>query len=68
MCFMTEPHSYRHASIRLRNALLEGGILVILVLFLFVAEFRTALTVLSSLPITFLATFLSWDGPASRQT
>ncbi len=51
-----------------RNALLEGGILVILVLFLFVAEFRTALTVLSSLPITFLATFLvmGWTGLTSN--
>ncbi len=40
------------------DALLEGGILVILVLFLFVAELRTALIVVASLPITFLATFL----------
>ena len=40
------------------DALLEGGILVILILFLFVAEMRTALIVVASLPITFLATFL----------
>ena len=40
------------------DALLEGGIFVILVLFLFVAELRTALIVVASLPITFLATFL----------
>jgi cobalt-zinc-cadmium resistance protein CzcA len=41
-----------------RNALLEGGILVIIVLFLFLAEFRTAAIVVLSLPITFLFTFL----------
>jgi cobalt-zinc-cadmium resistance protein CzcA len=41
-----------------RNALLEGGILVILVLFLFIAEFRTSLIVLVSLPLTFLASFI----------
>jgi cobalt-zinc-cadmium resistance protein CzcA len=40
------------------DALLEGGIFVILILFLFVAEMRTALIVVSSLPITFLITFL----------
>jgi len=40
------------------NALLEGGIFVILILFLFVAELRTALIVVASLPITFLVTFL----------
>ncbi len=40
------------------NALLEGGILVILILFLFIAELRSALIVLASLPITFLITFL----------
>jgi len=40
------------------DALLEGGVLVILILFLFVAEMRTALIVVASLPITFLATFL----------
>ncbi len=41
-----------------RNALLEGGILVILVLFLFIAELRTSLIVLVSLPLTFLASFI----------
>ncbi len=41
-----------------RNALLEGGVLVIIVLFLFLAEFRTAAIVVLSLPITFLFTFL----------
>jgi cobalt-zinc-cadmium resistance protein CzcA len=41
-----------------RNALLEGGVLVIIVLFLFLAEFRTATIVVLSLPITFLFTFL----------
>ncbi|MBI5444985.1 MAG: efflux RND transporter permease subunit [Deltaproteobacteria bacterium] len=40
------------------DALLEGGIFVILVLFLFLAELRTALIVVASLPLTFLATFL----------
>ncbi len=40
------------------KALLEGGILVILILFLFIAELRSALIVLASLPITFLITFL----------
>ena len=45
-----------------RNALLEGGILVIIVLFLFLAEFRTAAVVVLSLPITFLFTFLIMRG------
>jgi cobalt-zinc-cadmium resistance protein CzcA len=40
------------------NALLEGGIFVILILFLFIAELRTALVVVTTLPITFLVTFL----------
>jgi cobalt-zinc-cadmium resistance protein CzcA len=40
------------------DALLEGGIFVILILFLFVAELRTALVVLVSLPLTFLVTFI----------
>ena len=40
------------------DALLEGGIFVILVLFLFVAEFRTALIVVFSLPLTFLVSFI----------
>jgi cobalt-zinc-cadmium resistance protein CzcA len=40
------------------DALLEGGLLVILVLFLFVAEMRTALVVLFSLPFTFLVSFI----------
>jgi heavy metal efflux system protein len=40
------------------NALLEGGVLVILVLFLFLAEFRTAVIVVLSLPLTFLLTFI----------
>jgi cobalt-zinc-cadmium resistance protein CzcA len=40
------------------DALLEGGILVVLVLFLFLAEFRTAVIVVLSLPITFLVTFI----------
>jgi cobalt-zinc-cadmium resistance protein CzcA len=50
------------------NALLEGGVFVILVLFLFLAEFRTALIVVSSLPLTFLATFLimGWAGISSN--
>lgn len=40
------------------DALLEGGILVILVLFLFLAELRTALIVVFSLPLTFLVSFI----------
>lgn len=39
-------------------ATLEGGIFVILVLFLFVAELRTALVVVFSLPFTFLLSFI----------
>lgn len=50
------------------KALLEGGVFVILVLFLFLAEFRTALIVVASLPLTFLATFLimGWAGISSN--
>ncbi len=50
------------------NALMEGGIFVILVLFLFLAELRTALIVVASLPITFLATFMvmGWAGISSN--
>lgn len=40
------------------DALLEGGLLVVLVLFLFLAEFRTAVIVVLSLPVTFLITFI----------
>ena len=40
------------------HALLEGGVLVILVLFLFLAELRTALIVVFSLPLTFLVSFI----------
>lgn len=40
------------------TALLEGGIFVILVLFLFVAELRTSLIVVLSLPLTFLISFI----------
>jgi heavy metal efflux system protein len=50
------------------DALMEGGLFVILVLFLFLAEFRTALIVVLSLPITFLITFLimGWVGISSN--
>ncbi len=50
------------------DALLEGGGFVILVLFLFLAELRTALIVVLSLPITFLITFLimGWVGISSN--
>jgi len=41
-----------------KDALLAGGLLVVLVLFLFLAELRTALIVVLSLPITFLLTFI----------
>jgi cobalt-zinc-cadmium resistance protein CzcA len=40
------------------NATLEGGFFVILILFLFVAELRTALVVVFSLPFTFLVSFI----------
>jgi len=43
------------------DALLEGGIFVVLVLFLFVAELRTALVVLLSLPLTFFTSFVVMD-------
>src|SRR5512145_1983298 len=50
------------------NALMEGGIFVVIVLFLFLAELRTALIVVASLPLTFLATFLvmGWAGLSSN--
>ena len=46
------------------SALLEGGVFVVLVLFIFLAELRTSLIVVASLPITFLVTFLimGWWG------
>jgi cobalt-zinc-cadmium resistance protein CzcA len=40
------------------DALLQGGLFVILVLCLFLAELRTALIVVLSLPLTFLVAFL----------
>ena len=40
------------------DALLEGGVFVIVVLFLFLAELRTALIVVFSLPLTFLVSFI----------
>jgi cobalt-zinc-cadmium resistance protein CzcA len=46
------------------DALFQGGFLVILVLFLFLAEVRTALLVVLSLPVTFLYTFILMDGTA----
>ena len=50
------------------DATLEGGIFVILVLFLFVAELRTALVVVFSLPFTFLVSFIvmRWTGLSSN--
>jgi heavy metal efflux system protein len=50
------------------DALLEGGLLVVLVLFLFVAELRTAVVVLFSLPFTFLVSFIvmGWAGLTSN--
>jgi len=49
-------------------ATLEGGIFVILVLFLFVAELRTSLVVVFSLPFTFLVSFIimGWAGLSSN--
>lgn len=40
------------------DALFQGGVLVVLVLFLFLAELRTAIVVVVSLPVTFLLTFI----------
>ena len=50
------------------DALLEGGIFVVLVLFLFVAELRTSVVVLFSLPFTFLVSFIvmGWAGLTSN--
>jgi len=50
------------------DATLEGGIFVILILFLFVAELRTALVVVFSLPFTFLISFIvmGWTGVSSN--
>ncbi len=43
------------------DAISEGGICVILILFLFLAEFRTAIVVLFSIPLTFLVSFVVMD-------
>ncbi len=43
------------------GALLEGGVLVVIVLFLLLAEVRTAVIVVASLPITFLYAFVFMD-------
>ncbi|MFO0581667.1 MAG: CusA/CzcA family heavy metal efflux RND transporter [Anaeromyxobacter sp.] len=50
------------------DALLEGGVFVVLVLFLFVAELRTSVVVLFSLPFTFLVSFIvmGWAGLTSN--
>ena len=50
------------------NALLEGSLFVILILFLFIAELRTALIVVLSLPLTFLVSFIlmGWAGLSSN--
>jgi cobalt-zinc-cadmium resistance protein CzcA len=50
------------------EALLEGGIFVVLILLLFIAEFRTALIVVFSLPFTFLVSFIvmGWAGMSSN--
>ncbi|HNX50810.1 MAG TPA: CusA/CzcA family heavy metal efflux RND transporter [Thermoanaerobaculaceae bacterium] len=50
------------------EALLWGALLVVVVLFLFVAELRTSLIVVLSLPLTFLATFviMGWAGLSSN--
>lgn len=41
-----------------QNVLLQGGLFVILVLFLFLAELRSALIVVLALPLTFLISFI----------
>ncbi len=43
------------------GALLEGGVLVVIVLFLLLAEVRTAVIVVASLPVTFLYAFVFMD-------
>ncbi len=50
------------------DALLEGSLFVILVLFLFLAELGTALVVVFSLPFTFLVSFIvmGWAGVSSN--
>jgi cobalt-zinc-cadmium resistance protein CzcA len=50
------------------DALLEGGLLVVLVLFLFLAELGTAVIVVLSLPLTFLVSFIlmGWAGVTSN--
>jgi cobalt-zinc-cadmium resistance protein CzcA len=50
------------------DATLEGCLFVILILFLFVAELRTALVVVFSLPFTFLVSFIimGWTGLSSN--
>ncbi len=50
------------------TALMEGSFFVILILFLFIAELRTALIVVLSLPLTFLVSFIlmGWAGLSSN--
>jgi cobalt-zinc-cadmium resistance protein CzcA len=50
------------------DALLEGGLLVVIVLFLFLAELGTAVIVVLSLPLTFLVSFIimGWAGVTSN--
>jgi len=50
------------------NATLEGCLFVVLVLFLFVAELRTSLIVVISLPLTFFASFIvmRWLGVSAN--
>lgn len=43
------------------DAISEGGICVIFILFLFLAELRTAIVVLFSIPLTFLVSFIIMD-------
>ncbi|MEW6357243.1 MAG: CusA/CzcA family heavy metal efflux RND transporter [Planctomycetota bacterium] len=54
-----------HACIKtVRDALLQGGVFVIIVLFLFLGNFRAALIVALSLPLTALVTLIlmGWQG------
>ncbi len=46
------------------GALLQGGIFVVLVLFLLIGNLRSALVVATSLPLTALAAFIAMDGAA----
>jgi CzcA family heavy metal efflux pump len=53
-----------HAVGNLRNAIFEGAVMVIIVLFLFLLNFRTTLITLAAMPLSFAVTLLvfKWQG------